>query len=159
MGFTAKSVRVKSTWSHQLRGWVATCAIAASLAGCSGSNPYDVVEVSGTVTYEDGSLIPADSIMLKFEPQAAPLDTKTHPRKGFADVNVSDGTFQFATTHQHADGLVTGKHKVLVAARSKDSKAANLVPKEYQRPDTTPAEIDTDELPLKIQVRKPTGGA
>ncbi len=138
-----------------LGAWVA----AAGAIGCSGGNPYDMVEVAGTVTYEDGSLIPADSIMLKFDPQAAPLDTKTHPRKGFADVNVSDGTFQFATTHKHADGLVAGKHKVLVAARLKKGNAANLVPKEYQRPDTTPVEIDTDELPLKIQVRKPTGGA
>jgi hypothetical protein len=133
--------------------------MAAGAIGCSGGSPYDIVEVSGTVTYEDGSLIPADSIMLKFDPQAAPLDTKTHPRKGFADVNVSDGSFQFATTHKYADGLVAGKHKVLVAARLKDSKAAKLVPKEYQRPDTTPVEIDTNNLPLKIQVRKPTGGA
>jgi hypothetical protein len=159
MGFTVDSIRRRNARRRRLKGWVASCAVIACLTGCSDSNPYDIVEVAGTVTYDDGSLIPADSIMLKFEPEAAPLDTKTHPRKGFADVDVSDGTFQFATTHKYADGLVAGKHKVLVAARSKDSKSANLVPREYQRPDTTPVEIDTDNLPLKIQVKKPTGGA
>lgn len=136
--------------------WVAA---AAGAIGCSGGNPYDIVEVDGTVTYEDGSLIPADSIMLKFNPQAAPLDTKTHPRKGIAQINVADGTFQFATTHKYADGLVAGKHKVMVAAYPKDGKAVNLVPKEYLRPDTTPIEIDTDKLPLEIRIKKPTGGA
>jgi hypothetical protein len=71
----------------------ATCIAVACAVGCSGGNPYDLVDVSGKVTYEDGSLIPADSIMLKFDPEAAPIDEKTHPRKGFALVNVGDGTF------------------------------------------------------------------
>src|SRR5688500_10145254 len=78
--------------------------MAAGAIGCSSGSPYDMVDVAGTVKYEDGSLIPADSILVKFSPQAAPLDPKTHPRPAIASVNVSDGTFAFATTHKHADG-------------------------------------------------------
>ncbi|MBL9161760.1 MAG: hypothetical protein JNL18_03355 [Planctomycetaceae bacterium] len=137
--------------------WAIACVVGL-VAGCSGSNPYDLVDVSGKVSYDDGSLIPAGSIMLKFNPEAPPLDAKTHPRKGFALVNVSDGTFASATTHKNADGLVAGKHKVLVVAYAADGKSANVVPKEYQRPDTTPIEIDTAILPLEIKVQKPTGG-
>ncbi|BBO34677.1 hypothetical protein [Lacipirellula parvula] len=125
--------------------------------GCSGSNPYDLVNVSGKVTYEDGSLIPAKSIMLKFNPEVAAIDTKTHPRKGFALVNVSDGTFEYATTHTHADGLVAGKHKVLIVAYGEEGKSAKVVPPEYLRPDTTPVEIDTENASLEIKVKKPKG--
>ena len=139
--------------------WTALSVVGVSAVGCSESNPYDLVDGSGTVTYEDGSLIPAKSIMLKFDPEAAPLDAKTHPRKGFALVNVSDGTFEYATTHKHADGLVAGKHKVLVVAYAEEGNPANVVPKEYIRPDTTPVEVDTDQLPLEIKVKKPTAGA
>ena len=96
--------------------------------------------------------------MLKFDPEAAPLDAKTHPRKGFALVNVGDGTFDYATTHRHADGLVAGKHKVLVVAYAEEGKTGNLVSKEYLRPDTTPLEIDTESLPLDIKVKKPAAG-
>lgn len=142
--------------------WLYKSAVAwAALlgaSGCSESSPYDLVTVSGKVSYDDGSLIPASSIMLKFDPEAAPLDAKTHPRKGFALVNVGDGTFDYATTHKHADGLVAGKHKVLVVAYAEDGKAARVVPKEYLRPDTTPLEIDTESLPLELKVQKPTGG-
>jgi hypothetical protein len=159
MKMTTDGNRWKSTGRRWLSWWAAICVVEGAAVGCSGGAPYDLVDVSGTVKYEDGSLIPAKSIMLKFDPEADPLDAKTHPRKGFALVNVSDGTFEFATTHKHADGLVAGKHKVLVVAYAEDGKSANVVPKEYVRPDTTPVEVDTDQLPLEIKVKKPTGGA
>ena len=142
-----------------VRDWGAPCLVLLGALGCSDGNPYEMVEVTGTVKYEDGSLIPAESIMLKFAPQAAPIDAKTHPRKGIAQVNVSDGTFQFATTHKHADGVVAGKHKVLVTAYSKDGKSDEVIPKEYGHPATTPLEIDASESPLELKVRKPKSRA
>ena len=138
---------------------IAWGVLGMGVGGCSNGNPYDLVDVSGSVKYEDGSLIPAGSIMLKFNPEAAAIDAKTHPRKGFALVNVSDGTFDYATTHKHADGLVAGKHKVLVVAYAAEGKTGNFVPKEYLRPDTTPIEVDTANLPLEIKIKKPAKGA
>jgi hypothetical protein len=130
-------------------------AVALCTFGCSRTQPYDIVRVSGTVKYEDGSLIPAERIMLKFEPEAAPMDAKTHPRMGFALVNVADGSFDSATTHKPADGLVKGKHKVLVVVYTKDGKTAAVIPKEYEHPTTTPVEIDTANQPIEIKVQKP----
>jgi hypothetical protein len=152
-----KAHRIRRTTAVRcaLGAWVA----AAGNIGCSGGNPYELIDVEGTVKYEDGSLIPADSIMVKFSPQAAPVDPKTHPRPAIASVNVSDGTFAFATTHKHADGIVAGKHKVLVIAYGKGGKGTDVVPKEYEHPATTPVEIDASESPLEIKVQKPKGRA
>jgi hypothetical protein len=39
-------------------------------AGCGTSEmPFDIVPVHGKVTYDDGSLIPADSILVAFNPR------------------------------------------------------------------------------------------
>jgi hypothetical protein len=129
--------------------------VAAAVAGCSSDSPYDLVQVNGSVKYEDGSLIPADTIMLKFEPQAAPIDAKTHPRKAYGRVNVADGTFDTVTTHKYGDGIVAGKHKVLVIPTTNDGSLTALVAEEYRNPSTTPVEIDTSRQPVEIRVKKP----
>ena len=131
--------------------------VALVAAGCSGGSPYDLVQVAGTVKYEDGSLIPAETIMLKFEPQAKPLDAKTHPRKAYGRVNVADGTFDTVTTHKYGDGVVAGRHKVLVIPTTADGKITKLIPDEYRNPGTTPVEVDTDHQPMEIRVKKPSG--
>src|SRR5262249_20386808 len=139
-------------WPSSRRAWVAHWllggAIGACAVGCSGGSPYELVKVSGTVKYEDGSLIPAETIMLTFEPEAAPLDAKTHPRKSYGEVNVSDGTFATMTTHKYGDGVVAGRHKVLIIPTTRDGKITNLVPDEYRNVGRTPIEVDTDHQPL-----------
>jgi hypothetical protein len=130
--------------------------ILFALAGCGSGKPWDLVQVNGKVTYEDGSAIPVGSMKLYFASQAPPADAKTFPRQGSVGVNVSDGTFQDVTTYKYADGLIAGKHKVVVAAY--DSGARDLspkVPREYTSAATTPVEIDTANLPLEIKIRKP----
>jgi hypothetical protein len=154
---TAYAQRLAAAANRWLSLWALVAAICA--VGCSGGNPYDLVKVSGTVKYEDGSLIPADTLMLKFEPQAAPLDAKTHPRKAYGRVNVADGTFDTITTHKFGDGLVAGQHKVLIIPTTSDGKITALVPDEYRNPSTTPIEINTDHQPLEIKVKKPKGSA
>ena len=157
---SATAVYVGKACHRSLLKWGMACLVVSVAVGCSNGAPYDIVAVSGTVKYEDGSLIPAESIMLKFAPLAAPIDPKTHPRKGIAQVNVSDGTFEYVTTHKHADGIVAGKHKVLVVAYAKDGMSADeLIPKEYDNPATTPIEINASDSPLEIKVRKPKGRA
>lgn len=140
--------------------WLGACLVASAGAcaiGCSDASPYDLVKASGTVKYEDGSLIPAETIMLKFEPQAAALDSRTHPRKAYGTVNVADGTFDTLTTHKYGDGIVSGRHKVLVIPMTKDQKVTNLVPNEYRNAEATPIEVDTDQQPMEIRIKKPKG--
>jgi hypothetical protein len=132
-------------------------AALACFAGCSKGNPYDLVKIKGTVKYEDGTLIPAETIILKFEPEAAPIDAKTIPRKAYGRVNVQDGTFDTITTHKYGDGIVVGKHKVLIIPMTSEGKQTSLVPPEYQGVATTPVEIDTAAQPLDIKVKKPKG--
>jgi hypothetical protein len=140
---------------------VRALASVASLvaAGCSGGNPYDMVAVSGTVKYEDGSLIPAETIILKFEPQAQSLDAKTHPRKAFGRVDVATGAFDTITTHKYGDGIVAGKHKVLIMSSTKEGKITKLVPNEYMSSADTPIEVDTADQPFEIRVKKPSGSS
>lgn len=114
-----------------------------------------MIKVSGTLTYEDGSLLPfqkGDTLGLVFLPQMPPRDPKTHPRTGTAPVNPEDGTFASVTSHKYGDGLVRGKYKVLIYI----TKNFSSVPPEYGDPDKTPLEIDSRNQPLAIKIRKPT---
>jgi hypothetical protein len=134
-----------------------TLALAvAVVAGCGSGNPWDLVKVTGKVTYDDGTIIPVGSMKLYFVPQTPPIDSKTSPRQGVAGVNASDGSFDAVTTYKYGDGLIAGKHKVVVAAY--ESGARDLspkVPKQCSMAATTPLEIDTANLPLEIKVPKP----
>jgi hypothetical protein len=125
------------------------------VSGCGSDNPFEQVQVSGTLRYDDGSLIPADLIILKFEPLAPPLDKKTFPPAGMSYVNVEDGSFDVVTSHRYADGLVRGKHRVLVAATTSSGDATSLVPPEYVDSDRTPLIVDTADSPFQLVVRKP----
>ena len=145
MGATATSLRYLVFVSLAL--W---CA-----AGCGPRSPFDQVQVSGTLAYDDGTLIPAEQIILKFEPLAPPKDEKTFPPAGMSYVNVSDGTFDVVTSYKYADGLVRGKHRVLVVATSASGETTSLVPPEYVDSERTPLVIDTADSPLKLRVRKP----
>lgn len=136
----------------RLRGLA--CGVAALLlAGCSESTPYGVVPVSGKIVYDDGSVIPAEEMILSFRSMEQPLDPKTHPRTGMCRVNVGDGTFESVTTYAHADGAIRGKHKVSVAFRGGNGK--NIVPKDYTSELTTPLVVDTNEAPFTMSIPKP----
>jgi hypothetical protein len=124
------------------------------LAGCS-REPFAMTPVSGRVTYEDGSLIPIDLLCLQFLPQSSPIDDKTHPRPGMAMIDRATGTFQTATTHTYNDGLIRGKHKVVLATVGNSPLSTTLVPAEYLNPARTPLEVDTANLPFELKVRKP----
>jgi hypothetical protein len=136
--------------------WPALFPLAlGSVVGCGRDNPFDLVKVSGSVTYDDGTLIPANMIILKFEPLAPPVDMKTHPPSGMSYVNVADGTFDVVTSYKYADGLVRGKHRILVSATTAPGRSTKLVPDEYVDSGRTPLHIDTEESPFRLVVRKP----
>ncbi len=115
--------------------------------GCS-QEPFPLVRVEGRISYEDGELIPADSIMLRFVPQTPPLNEKTHARPGTTFVE-KDGSFRRVTTHKANDGIVRGRHKVLVKASD------GAVDEFYMRVEQTPLEVDTGDSPFHIKVKRP----
>ena len=130
--------------------------ILVLLAGCGGE-PFPMVKASGKITYEDGTLLPAQDnlVRLTFLPQTPPLDAKTHRRPGIADVNLDDGTFECVTTHRYGDGLIRGKHKVVISTLVRQ-QAPEGVPPEYNDPEKTPLEVDTANLPFHLKIRKPS---
>ena len=132
----------------------AFCLLLA--AGCSrNGDPFSYVNASGRVSYDDGSLIPAPTLVLYFLPQTAAVGN-AHPRVGWCNVDTKTGEFRNATTHAPHDGLVRGKHKVTITGPDKLPLPTNLVPAEYGDFKTTPLEVDTDNLPFVIKVAKPS---
>lgn len=140
---------------RQVRWLLPMLLMLPALVSCCGSNdPFAYVPVSGKITYENGSLIPAARLRLTFVPQGEAIDEKTHPRPGVAEVNVSDGTFDAVTSRRYGDGIVRGKHKVIVIALDAGEQPTDAVPAIYQSEDTTPLEVDTAEQPFALTIKK-----
>jgi hypothetical protein len=142
------------------RHWIgAACCVvvlALVLASC-GTDPFSYVDVTGTVKYEDGSLIPAAFVTVTFESQSEGIDEKTKPRPGLAVVK-EDGTFGQVTSSPQAigQGIVPGKHKVVVRAFGEMEEQLDVIPPEYSDVTTTPLEIDTNEKThFDLKIRKP----
>ncbi len=141
--------------------WLRFCsllsAVVVLLAGCGGSEPYRVIPISGTVSYEDGSLIPAYRIIVMFVPQVEALDSKTYPKPGEALVDPADGTFSEMTTYDYADGAVSGEHKVTVKATDEDENLTAAVPVEYTDVTTTPLKVTVsrESTTFDLEIAKP----
>lgn len=129
--------------------WLLMCCVTV---GCGSSGPFDYVPVDGNVTYEDGSLLPGQ-FKLIFVAQDAAEVAGAVPRP--AQANVDDkGHFDCVTSHKYGDGLIPGKHKVVVqvARRAGDKQ---VIANDYTNSETTPLIIDTADAPLEIKVPKP----
>ncbi len=140
----------------------AVCLVALlSLAGCGGSgDPFAYVQAKGSVKFADGTPVNAPLVRLIFIPQDFKQpDEKTFPPKGNADVS-SDGTFDTITSHKPGDGLLPGKHKVLVLTQDKmGMPLQNIVPPAYSDPAKTPVLVDTaNPDSFNIKVEKPAAG-
>jgi hypothetical protein len=129
-------------------------AAVVAVAGCS-KEPFPFAQVSGRVTYEDGSVIPAPVVRVIFISLAPPVDNKTFPRPGMAEVDPATGKFQTVTSYTYGDGIVRGEHKVLVEALSASDVRLPLVPREYSNVAKTPLRVNTKDSPFEIKVPKP----
>ena len=140
---------------HSRLVWATVGCIFASLTGC-GREPFAHTTVSGKVTYSDGAPIPVDGLQLIFLSETPPADAKTHPRPARASVDKGTGAFDSATTHKAGDGLICGKHKVILSSVYGAPLPPNVVPPEYTEPARTPLEVDTEHQPFELTIRKPT---
>lgn len=148
---------------HKLRRPTRTAAVlfggmlAALATGCGSDNPFDMVDVSGKVTYEDGTPIDAPRVVVEFHPQSEPLDPKTHPKSAAAEVNSADGTFSNCSTWAFGDGVVAGPHKVTVTTFDEMEGITEDVPPEYRSSETTPIEVEvsSDNNEFEFKVPKP----
>ena len=148
--------RIDSFSQSYRRWWFAPGLLGVLFSiGCGSDDPFNYHRVSGKVTYDDGSLIPAERITVTFYPQVERIDAKTHPRPGKAEVTVADGTFNQVTSHEHGDGVVRGKHKVTIAALDSQGRVSTAIPLEYSHPKRTPLEVDSADSPYLFEIKKP----
>ncbi len=142
-----------------LAGWSLGLGVLCTL-GCGSGEPFDMTPVSGKVTYEDGSLIPGHRVEVRFVPQDVKSeDPKVSPRFAGAEVDVATGEFIESTTHTWGDGVIVGRHKVLVRSFDQNERPTGAVPREYTDERDTPLEMDITYGmdPVEIQVPKPKG--
>lgn len=134
-------------------------AIASALAlvisvlcgGCS-QEPFDLVQGSGRLTYEDGAPLPTQGgLRIVFAPTTPPIDGEIYPPRGTAYPD-DDGNFASVSTSRPG-GMVRGEQKVAILYQDVDSK--RFVPKEYTSPKTTPLTVNTDDIPFEIKVPRP----
>jgi hypothetical protein len=119
------------------------------------ADPFSYRKVSGTVSYEDGSFLPAQ-VLLTFIPRTTDVGTgNRYPRSGTAVVDRDTGHFAEATTRRPGDGLIRGSHSVVISFAGLESKASDIVLPEYLAPDTTPLSVNTDDRYFDLKVRKP----
>ena len=135
-------------------GWLLLTLLVA-IVGCGGGEPFDYVKVSGKVTYDDGSLIRAGRIVVVFLSQAEGKSPTIQPRPGAAEVDVKTGTFDFVTSHKYGDGIVPGKHKVLIRSIDEQMRPTSAIPIEYSSVDKTPVLVDSRDAPFHFQIPKP----
>lgn len=128
-------------------------AAMVALVGCGDGNPFDYVPVSGRLTYEDGTPIPAGGIRLGLTVQDVGPQGDAFPRPAEALVD-AQGNFPSCMSYRPGDGLIPGKHKVAIYY-AVDAKGKLLIPKEYSHATTTPLVIDTADAPLQIKVPRP----
>jgi hypothetical protein len=122
------------------------------ILGCGSGSPFDYVKVSGKISYDDGSPLPA-GVRLRFASLDPPVVEGAVPRPAIAHVD-AQGNFECVTSYKYGDGLIPGKHKVVIEGGG-DAIDSHPVPKEYTALATTPLEVDTDNAPFDIKVPKP----
>jgi hypothetical protein len=92
---------------------IAVLAVAGAASGCRKGYQAPTIHVSGKVTYEDGSLVPANRMVVSFlTPQK--LIEENYPPAATGQVDTRDGTFSELTTWEAGDGVIAGPHEVEV---------------------------------------------
>lgn len=136
-------------------GWsVVAMIILIGAGGCGSQEPFSYRKVTGTVKYDDESLIQAARVEVAFHPQVPPKDSKTHPRPGIAEVDLATGAIKEVTSHKYDDGVVAGEHKVTVQAYGSGSQPADLLRAEYTDVSTTPLTYRTSDGTATIRLKK-----
>jgi len=156
----AQSIKPTQKPAGILLPGVVVAAVIASLVvvtrGCSGrsDDPFRYASVYGKVCYEDGALIPAKGLVLTFLPVETVSDNKKFARPGLALVDEKTGEFQSATTRKPNDGIVYGRHRVVLGVSGREPLPDDIVPALYKNQTQSPLEVDTRAQPFDIRIAR-----
>lgn len=130
-------------------------AVLRSMFFSSDRDPYSYRRVAGEILYEDGQLIPTETLSLTFIPLTPPVSPRLYPRPGFTQVDPKTGRFSSVTSRKPGDGIAKGAHKVVVSGENRQPLPEDLVPVEYAEFTTTPLEVDTKNGRFNLKVKRP----
>ncbi|MCC6494568.1 MAG: hypothetical protein IT424_16275 [Pirellulales bacterium] len=141
----------RETCRSRLVRCVLALAVATALSGCSGRP--DAVQVSGTVTFKDGSVPQAGVRVVQFVPAQ---DSPAKIRKAATGEIRDDGTF-VAFTRKPGDGVHVGKYDVTFSVWEGVMNSVSLLDGKYSSPTTTPyhVNIEDDVSDLVFEVEPP----
>jgi len=128
---------------------VVASALIAVTTGCgSGDNR---VQVTGTVTYADGTPVTGEVATLAFQPTGTGPDSGK-PANGTIE---PDGSFQLMTTRP-GDGVAPGDYKVVLLVWKDYRSKTPAVPSQYTEAATTPlqAKVTADARHFDFSVDK-----
>jgi hypothetical protein len=129
---------------------VSVVAIALLAVGGCGEKGLDLVKISGTVKYKDGSPVWVDPskgrAMITFMPADSQKEAAAGEiRKGANGKIDADGHFTMGTLRP-GDGVIPGKYKVIFVIREDNPKGAVwLIPEKYGNMQTSGEEITVDK--------------
>jgi len=113
------------------------------------------VPVSGSVAYDDGAVLPVDSLILRFHSLVRARDARTLPPHGTAVVDAKTGTFSSAKTTLFKGGLIEGLHKITLHSADGQALDPAIVPGDYSDATTTILRVHTKDSPFTIRIRRP----
>ncbi len=128
--------------------------LACCIAGCSGGGPdVEMVPVSGTVHFADGTVPQGEIATVNFEPIAGGPNQRR--KLAFGEIQ-PDGSFRM-TTVEPGDGVIAGKYKVVFDVRKNNLDVESLVPDKYTKPETTPIEVTVESgvEPFEFELDSP----
>jgi hypothetical protein len=125
------------------------------LTGCGGN---ELMPVTGSVHYDDGTVPVGGLSMLRFTPTA---DSPSPSRRAVeGTINPTDGTFELMT-YRPGDGVHAGEYHVSFTVRKNYMEPESAMPPEYSHysaPSTTPLRVTVDSGHRKFDfVLEPKG--
>jgi hypothetical protein len=131
---------------------------ALGFLGASGhTGRFQVHEVRGSVAYVDGSVVPADMMLVRLFPEASRGGESNTAMPVTARVDARTGRFQAKWVGgKEEDGSPSLMWRVVVLSGDQKPLAEEVVPREYGSAEQTPVVVAMNGSPLQIRLRRPT---
>ena len=133
---------------------IVSCAVMLCI-GCGTRTPFRYASVSGSVRYEDGSVLPVPNLVVNFHSLARPVRGSDYSRVGSAIVDPKTGRLAAVGSVKGQVGIVQGKHKVTLHLPNRQPLRDDVASASYSDPLGTPLEVDTRSQPFDIRIAKP----
>ena len=146
--------------------WGPAVLAAFFFTGCSEADPFPLEQITGKVTYSDGSLIKAGMIQIICKSVDVEAVGGKSPRGAKGKIDPETGEFSKLTTWKAADGVICGRNKVAIIPMEfgegigrMGRPAKGLLARKYFKTSTTDLEIEVvsgGENYFELTVEKPS---